>query len=46
MTASQIMCFARCLGLMIGDLIACNDKYWPLYTTLNQIVLIVLSPII
>ncbi|KAL7290875.1 hypothetical protein TKK_0015607 [Trichogramma kaykai] len=43
-SASQMLCLARYLGLMIGDLIPINNKYWELYIILRKIIGIVTSP--
>ena len=44
LSASQALCLARYLGLMIGDLIPDGNKYWKLYLILRKIVGIVTSP--
>jgi hypothetical protein len=44
MSASQMLCLVRYLGLMIGDLVPVGNEYWTLYTYLNAIVSIVTAP--
>ena len=43
MTASEMLCFTRFFGVLIGDLISENDKFWQLYILLIQILDILLS---
>ncbi len=38
MTASEMMCFARHLGLMIGDLVPHDDPVWEFYQTAMEFV--------
>jgi hypothetical protein len=38
MSASQMLCFVRYFGLMVGDLIPENNKVWDLYISLRQII--------
>ncbi|XP_043464098.1 uncharacterized protein LOC122499689 [Leptopilina heterotoma] len=45
-SASEITCLTRYLGLMIGDLIPADNRYWKLYICLREIVDILMSPII
>ena len=44
MSASEMLCFVRYFGLIVGDLIPENDKHWELYKYLRQIIDIVTSP--
>ena len=44
MSAAEMLCFVRYLGLMIGDLIPKNDAHWKLCLNLRKIIDIVLSP--
>lgn len=43
MTASEMLCFVKFLGLLIGDLIPENDTFWQLYILLRRIIDILLS---
>lgn len=44
MSAAEMMCFSRYLGLMIGDLVPRTNKAWKLYLKLRQIIAIITSP--
>lgn len=44
LSASEMLCLFRYLGLIIGDLIPENDKHWKIYILLRQIIDIVTSP--
>ncbi|KAK3929470.1 Major inner capsid protein VP3 [Frankliniella fusca] len=44
MSASEMFCFARNLGLMIGDLVPEGNEYWSLYIKLVEILDIVTAP--
>ncbi|XP_057327691.1 uncharacterized protein LOC130669045 [Microplitis mediator] len=44
MSASEMTCFIRYFGLMIGDLIPRNNSVWKLYLKLRQIVDIITAP--
>ena len=44
MSASEMLCFVRYFGLIVGDLIPENDKHLELYKYLGQIIDIVTSP--
>jgi len=41
MSASEMLCFSRHLGVMIGDLIPKDAEYWQLYILLRKIIEIV-----
>lgn len=43
MTASEMLCFSKYLGLIIGDLIPSSSQAWSLYLLLKQILDITLS---
>jgi len=43
MTASEMLCFSRYLGLIIGDLVPSSSQSWSLYLLLKQILDITLS---
>ena len=43
-SAAEMLCLVRYFGLIIGDLISKNDKYWKLYQYLRQIINIVTFP--
>lgn len=45
-SASEMLCLARYLGLMIGDLIPADNPYWKVYLCLRQIIDILMSPIV
>lgn len=44
MSASEMACFVRYLGIMVGDLIPRENEAWGLYLKLRQIVDIVTAP--
>eukprot|EP00102_Acyrthosiphon_pisum_P011772 XP_008180637.1 PREDICTED: uncharacterized protein LOC103308656 [Acyrthosiphon pisum] len=37
MSASEMWCFVRCFGLMIGDLVPIESEFWKLYILLKKI---------
>lgn len=41
MTASEVLCLSRHLGVISGDLILINSEFWQLYIQLQQIIQIV-----
>jgi len=41
MSASEVLCFSRHLGVIIGDLVPINSEFWQLYILLRQIIQIV-----
>lgn len=41
MSATEVLCFTRHLGLIIGDLIPINSEFWQLYILLRQIIQII-----
>lgn len=43
-SASESLCLTRYLGLMIGDLVPAENKYWKLYLCLRKIVGLLTSP--
>lgn len=43
MTASEMICFVRLFGLMIGAFVPAGDPYWELYNILRDILDIVLA---
>ena len=43
-SAAEMACFSRYLGLIIGDLIPGQNKYWTLYIILRKIIGLVTSP--
>lgn len=43
MTASEISCFTKFLGIFIRDLVPEYDKFWQLYILLRQILDIILA---
>eukprot|EP00102_Acyrthosiphon_pisum_P023948 XP_016661158.1 PREDICTED: uncharacterized protein LOC107884143 [Acyrthosiphon pisum] len=43
MSASEMLCFSRHLGVMIGDLVPNNSEIWQLYILLKKIIDIVIS---
>jgi len=45
-TASEMLCFVKFLGLLIADLISEDDKFWYLYILLRRILDIILSKIV
>lgn len=45
-SASEMLCLARYLGLMIGDLIPADNRYWKLYLCLREIIDILMSPVL
>lgn len=42
MSASEVLCFSRHLGVLIGDLVPINSEFWQLYILLRQIIQIVM----
>jgi len=46
MSAGEMLCFTRCLGIMIGDLIPISSEIWQLHVILKQIINILTSKII
>lgn len=46
MSASEMLFFARYLGLMVGDVVPEDNEYWLLYVKLRQILHILISPIL
>lgn len=44
MSASEMLCFVRYLGLLIGDKVSEDNKSWKLYKYLRKIIDIVTSP--
>lgn len=45
-SASEMLCLCRYLGLMIGDLIPGDNRYWKLLICLRKIIGILMSPIL
>ncbi|XP_046405832.1 uncharacterized protein LOC124170865 isoform X1 [Ischnura elegans] len=43
MTSSEMLCFVRLLGVIIGDLVSENNPYWELYVVLRQIIEILVA---
>lgn len=43
-SAAEMLCLIRYLGLMIGDLIPPNNKFWKMYRTLRQKVGLTMAP--
>lgn len=43
MSASEMLCFTKYLGLIIGDLVPLNSEIWNLYINLRQIIGILLD---
>lgn len=41
MSASEVLCLSRHLGVLIGDLVPINSEFWQLYILLRQIIQIV-----
>jgi len=41
MSAIEVLCFSRHLGVLIGDLVPINSEFWQLYILLRQIIQIV-----
>ena len=44
MSASEMLCFSRYLGIMIGDLVPINLPIWQIWCTLREIIDIVTAP--
>lgn len=44
MSASEMLCFVRYFGTMMGDLVSENYKEWTVYVLLRKIISIVMSP--
>lgn len=42
-SATQVLCFVKYFGLLIGDLVPENDSFWLLYKILRQILDIILA---
>jgi len=43
MSAGEMLCFVKNLGLIIGDLVPLNSEIWLIYIILNKILNIILS---
>ena len=43
-SSAEMLCLARYLGLIIGDLIPPDNKYWKLYLILRKIISVLTSP--
>ncbi|OXU17211.1 hypothetical protein TSAR_007607 [Trichomalopsis sarcophagae] len=43
-SSAEMLCLCRYLGVIIGDLIPGNNRYWKLYLTLREIIGIVTAP--
>ncbi|CAD6224836.1 GSCOCG00005577001-RA-CDS [Cotesia congregata] len=46
MSASEMTCFVRYLGLMIGDLVPRNHKVWDVWIQLRYIISMITSPVV
>lgn len=44
MSASEMLCFTRCFGEMVGDLVPEGDDVWQLYLLLREILEILFAP--
>ncbi|XP_066595409.1 uncharacterized protein [Prorops nasuta] len=46
LSASEMLCLVRFLGLIIGDLVPLNNRAWKLWVLLREIICLILSPVI